>query len=351
MITHIFENNCEEFSEPFIDFVNSNFNIGSHEFIVMGEDIRKKPRTHVNLLFVKSVFDRQFIKILNKSDKIILHSMFNPRLLLLLFLKPRILKKIYWVIWGGDLYFHYVYKENIKYRLYEFLRRSTFKRFYAICSLVENDYYIARDIYNISDKRYKAIYINKNLNEWVGSLKGTSDQHDGINILLGNSATESNRHLEAIEWLSVFKNEDIKIYCPLSYGDSEYAQNVISFSKQKFGNKFIPMLEKLEHSEYTRFLNTIDIGVFNNDRQQGLGNIYTLLELGKKVYVRDDTTTWAELAGKFNITLFATNKLQSLSFDEFKFYDESHRQENMSIMEEYNSEEYAIKLWSEIFHS
>ena len=47
------------------------------------------------------------------------------------------------------------------------------------------------------------------------------DEKQIINILIGNSATETNNHIEVLDLLSKFKNEDIKIYVPLSYGDME----------------------------------------------------------------------------------------------------------------------------------
>ena len=36
----------------------------------------------------------------------------------------------------------------------------------------------------------------------------------------------------------------------------------------------------------------IDIAIFAHKRQQAMGNIITLLGLGKKVYIRREITTW-----------------------------------------------------------
>ena len=41
----------------------------------------------------------------------------------------------------------------------------------------------------------------------------------------------------------------------------------------------------MPYSSYISFLGSIDIGIFNNNRQQGMGNITNLLYLGKKVYL------------------------------------------------------------------
>ena len=79
---------------------------------------------------------------------------------------------------------------------------------------------------------------------------------------------------------------------PLSYGNKNYAKLVISKGKNIFGDKFIPIIKFQENSEYLNFLTKIDIAIFAHERQQAMGNILTLIELGKKVYLKDSTTSW-----------------------------------------------------------
>jgi hypothetical protein len=55
------------------------------------------------------------------------------------------------------------------------------------------------------------------------------------------------------------------------------------------------MTEFLTADRYLEFLGRIDIAIFNHRRQQGMGNIITLLGLGKKVYLRKDTTSGSAL--------------------------------------------------------
>jgi hypothetical protein len=115
---------------------------------------------------------------------------------------------------------------------------------------------------------------------------------DTINIQVGNSADPTNNHMQVFDFLRKFKNDNIKIHTPLSYGNKNYAKLVISKGKNIFGDKFIPMVEFKENPEYLNFLAEIDIAIFAHQRQQGMGNILTLLELGKKVYLKKDTTSW-----------------------------------------------------------
>jgi hypothetical protein len=112
-------------------------------------------------------------------------------------------------------------------------------------------------------------------------------QHTGINILVGNSADPSNNHLDVLDKLEAHKNENIKIYVPLSYGNQ-----VIAEEKKRFGDKFIPRTEMMPFQNYLEFMGLIDIAIFNHKRQQAIGNTITLLGLRKKVFIRSDVVQW-----------------------------------------------------------
>ena len=45
-------------------------------------------------------------------------------------------------------------------------------------------------------------------------------------------------------------------------------------------------LWSLPLSDYLKILGKIDIAIFNHERQQAVGNITSLLGLGKKVYIK-----------------------------------------------------------------
>ena len=46
-------------------------------------------------------------------------------------------------------------------------------------------------------------------------------------IWLGNSSTITNNHLEAIEFLRQYRDRNIEIYCPLSYGEKAYGDSIV----------------------------------------------------------------------------------------------------------------------------
>lgn len=105
---------------------------------------------------------------------------------------------------------------------------------------------------------------------------------------MGNSATKTNCHIEIFNKLSKYDwIHELEIICPLSYGnEEEYRDYVIKVGYEKIGNKFKPITEYISLTKYIELLNSCDVGVFNNNRQQGGSTILYLTRLGKKcIYV------------------------------------------------------------------
>jgi hypothetical protein len=106
--------------------------------------------------------------------------------------------------------------------------------------------------------------------------------------------------------LKQYKDENIKIFVPLSYGNQQYAEEVIAKGQEIFGNKFIPFIDFMPFEAYLEFLSDIDIAVFAHKRQQAMGNTITLLGLGKKVYL-DSKTVQFDFFKKHDVEIFDVN--------------------------------------------
>lgn len=354
LILHIFNNTAEVFTEPYMEFVNKYFDINNHTYIVVGDDLRKIKKQRQNLNFVNKFCDGYLLKKMYSADKIIIHSITNPKYILPLFVQPWLNKKCYWVIWGSDLYFHLNRKNNIKFRIYDFIKTETVKKMKGVCTLVNNDYELAKKWYRVKGIHYQAVYMNEKQHEYIKNIKYENQnsetlQNKTLTILLGNSATKTNNHVEALELLGKFKELDIKIICPLSYGDNKYAEDVCITGKRIFSEKFVALKDHMPQTEYMELLNNIDIAIFNNDRQQALGNIYVLLELGKKVYMRNNTTMWSRISDEMQLNVFNINEIINNSFEEFIYIEKEVKEVNMKKMEWYSGMEYAIGVWREIF--
>ncbi|SDX79067.1 TDP-N-acetylfucosamine:lipid II N-acetylfucosaminyltransferase [Salimicrobium album] len=333
-ILHI--ENTDKFVEPFNAFINNNFNKNDHEFALnISKDEDKFKLLMNNMTYIKGY--KGLIKINNKmylSKKIILHSLPKPKILLLLALQPWLLKKCYWVIWGSDLYNYRKPKKKIKDKILESVKKYIVKRFKGIVSLVPGDYELARRWYGVQGKYYHGIYVNPINIKFLNILKkDDSKRKDTINIQIGNSAAPTNNHIEVLEQLYKFKNQNIKIFAPLSYGNKSHASKVSEYGKTLFGDKFIPLTNFLSPPRYAEYLSNIDIGIFNNNRQQGIFNINSFLYLNKTVMLRTDTTMW-DFYKQFKVQLHSINEL-------------NHTQEITSIVNKSTNNKNIKKLFDE----
>ena len=288
----------------FVNFLNENFEPQKHTFLLSPSPNHTLPNAS-NTYSLKTGWRRIFNAIsitsrLQRSEKVILHGLFNPRLVLLLALQPWVLKKCYWVIWGADLYTYQLGKRDWKWYIKELFRRPIIKRMGNLITYIEGDVDLARDWYGATGQYHECIMYPSNLYKEI-QIKPKKDST--IHFLVGNSADPSNNHMEALGKLLPFKDLDIRIHIPLSYGNKEYAATVCRQASLWFGEKAKPITELMPFDKYMEFLSSIDIAIFNHRRQQAMGNTITLLGLGKKVYIRNDTTQWQFFKEK-NITVF-----------------------------------------------
>ncbi|WP_201526074.1 TDP-N-acetylfucosamine:lipid II N-acetylfucosaminyltransferase [Psychrobacter frigidicola] len=334
----------EKFIPPFINFVKENFNFDEHEFSLtrgMAQDnlIHGK---NIKLLSEKtsSAKLKHYIQVLvrmHQADKIILHSLADHTIIKILFFTPWLLKKCYWAIWGGDLYVYRFGKRNHKWRVREFFRRSVIKKMGHLVTYIKGDIDLAREWYGAQGEYYECIMYLSNIYKELDISKNDSST---INIQLGNSANSTNNHVEILEKLLPFKNKNIRIYAPLSYSDQSHAKKVIKIGKELFGDKFVPLTEFMPFEDYLKFLEKIDIAIFNNSRQQALGNIITLLGLGKTVYIRSDTTQWP---------LFKAKEIEIYDVKDFNSLVNHHHPDNIDKIKKYFSKETLLNQLSELF--
>ncbi len=303
-ILHVFM--AEKFIESFIDFVEDNFsNFDRHLFFCLGNEVSHPLRSGSYILF-KSDYRlaiRAYAELVHqmyRADRIILHGLWNQWVIRLLSIQPWLLKKCYWVIWGADLYTRKFSRQDLMWHIKEVSRRIVIKRFGHLVTYIEGDVDLARQWYGAQGTYQECLLYPSNLYKDydVPQKIGLT-----INIQIGNSADPENEHFEMLEILEPYKNEDIMIYAPLSYGHQQHALEVIEQGKRIFGGKFTAITDFMPIREYNKILGKIDVAILNHNRQQGMGNIITLLGFGKKVYMRSDVTSWSTLR-KFGVHVF-----------------------------------------------
>jgi hypothetical protein len=243
-----------------------------------------------------------------------------------------------WIVWGSEFYFNpYIYKRG----KYEFLGPLTSQ---LELKLSKTSYVkkVASDIktkvIQILNKTYSPlsynIYSQMKRMDAVGALfleecdlvsrklgsnfkfvnytyypielmvNDSSKTVSGPNILVGNSSSSTNNHLEVFDFLKKQELNEKKIIVPLSYGDEHYRDHILNVGQDYFGDSFDPMLQFLPVNEYFNVLSSCSIVFMNHYRQQSVGNIMTMLYLGAKVYLSNKTTVFRYL-NRIGIKVFS----------------------------------------------
>lgn len=330
----------DKFIPPFIKFVEKNFAFERHVFVLIG-DINKYPvQIRSNIIHITS--RAQYYLLLAQmhlANKIILHSIFDKNIVKLLSKAPWLLKRCYWVIWGGDLYLYQYRVRNGSEDAYEEIRARVIRKMGHFVTYVKGDFELAQKWYGVQGEYHECLLYPSNLyKEYVLPPKNGTI----INILVGNSATATNNQIEIFEKLVEYKDENMMIYCPLSYGDMEYAKQVAQRGKDMFGDRFVALMEFMPFEKYLVLLAQIDIAVFAHKRQQAMGNTICLLGLGKKVYMRKDVTPWV-MFDELGVKVFDVSKLDLLPLNV------DVRKNNQDCIKHYFSEGNLVKQWQNIF--
>lgn len=347
MILHVA--NLDKFIPPFVKLVKEEFRQEKHQFWFIGSVEKYQVELSDSIYVCGDGFwsmlkgYARLVKQLNTAHKVILHGLFNIKVMLIFALCPWVLPKCHWMIWGGDLYKYTKATRTWRSRINEALRRFVIRRIGHLVTYIEGDVELAREWYGAQGAYHECIMYLSNVVDPAITLEASANpDRNWLKILLGNSADPSNNHIEVLERLLPYKDQDIKIYVPLSYGDENHAKKVISQGQEWFGDKFVPMTDFIPFEQYLEFLKSLDIAIFNHQRQQAMGNTITLLGMGKTVFMRNEVSQWRflnDLGIKLNDV--ANLKLQSI--------DTKEAQENSRIVHSYFSRETLIKQLSGIF--
>ena len=352
MILHVCS--LDKFIPPFVKLINEEFGDKDHQFWVVGvQKLKQHPIEKADNVFFarQSVVSQIFAYVrlffmLHRAKKIIMHGLFNPRIIILLVLCPWLLGRCYWVIWGGDLYAYQNPRISLKGKIKERLRKFVIKRIGHLVTYIPGDVDLARKWYGARGEYHECLmYLSNVVNPQVfQSVDQTKNTQSRLTILVGNSADPSNNHIEALEKLLPYKGQDIKIYVPLSYGDQAHAKKVIDQGKDWFGEKFFPVTSFMPFDQYLDFLKSVDIAIFNHKRQQAMGNIITLLGMGKTVYMRRDVSHSDFLVRiDLNIKFISKFSLESLPATELL--------DNAEAIRSYFSRDRLVRQFSNIFRS
>jgi len=326
------------YTKTFIQNVNKCYGNNSNLFIIYGEQIKYANvdmYDNVEIIDLKdySNYSRLFTYIYG-CQKLFIHYLSDEICEILSRIEIlRLSCKIYWILWGADLY-NYIdfnmYDENTM----EFIKNKAYylnaKKYCINIKKLDVRKYIIKNIDyivtgNIADYKLvidnfeteaKRVNFSYNINIDYQTLDKIREENDlsyrskfkfKYLFLVGNSATWENNHLDVFYKLKNLEFKDFGIILPLSYGNMSYAKDIIDEGKKIFGDRIIVLDEFIEVKEYYSILNQVDAVIMNHIRQQGFGNILGALYLGKQVYMNKKSNLYK---------LFIEKKLEVYDFED-----------------------------------
>ncbi|SHM19219.1 TDP-N-acetylfucosamine:lipid II N-acetylfucosaminyltransferase [Flavobacterium chilense] len=290
MVLHIID--PDKFTKPLANFLIEDERFKNHFFLSPKDSgiVGSKQIIDLRSPLSKNLFYnfRTMFSQCCKARRIVLHGLV---LVHFFFFFPFFFHKISWVIYGYELE---VIKASTGW--YSRMLRFVLSRVNCHISHVHEDSEEANKLLKSKAKFiYSPMYLSNIVDITFFKAEDLSKK-DSINVLVGNSTDPTNEHISIFDMLEGEIEFINKIFCPLSYGThDEYRDKIIIEGARRFGDKFVPLTELMTIEKYIDFLKTIDVAVFNHNRQQAMGNTLTLLGLGKIVYMRSGTNSFESL--------------------------------------------------------
>lgn len=322
----------------YFKFLEDHFDTGSHHYLSLGgEPLEATGISHSQPPGARWMLE--FFARSRKARKIIIHGLFKARMILALGMCPWLLERCYWVVWGGDLYPEQSGLDHS--RFIEAMRRRVIKGMGHLLTYIPGDFEHAQSRYQARGRLCDCIMYPSN----VFSRRDLPEKKETrLTVLLGNSATASNRHEEALALMKSRGLKMDKLICPLAYGDTDYADRIEATGREMYPDSFRAMRDFMPLDDYLSMLGDVDVAVFANDRQQAMGNIISLLGYGKKVYLRTTITPWG-LFQKLGVKVYPLDDM------DFSPVPEATAARNQAIIADSFSEARLREQWQQIFSS
>jgi dTDP-N-acetylfucosamine:lipid II N-acetylfucosaminyltransferase len=306
-----------KFSNTFFKNLQELGLLGKNKFVVQSN---QKSLSHItfDIPFAR-LYSKKFSQEIgdtNQYEKVFIHQ-FSP--LMYRWVATNKFRELNWMIWGGDLYnlpfvSHNFYEpktneyirrhksgNNFLYLLKVYLGNMPFRKIaYAkvkrILTWMHSEYeFASKNIPSLDGKHEFFFYENQSPYQDLDQYtKPNTVKKERFRIIVGNSGTPTNNHLDAIQRIAD-SGLPADLIIPVGYGESSYIDFLktnVSFYNQgsvEFVDRFI------EFAEYVDLLNSADALVMNHIRPQGYGNIFMMMYLGKPVFLNENNISLSDL--------------------------------------------------------
>lgn len=230
-------------------------------------------------------------------------------------------KKVIWWCWGADIYGHFrLLPPLINIQLYKPVTLKYFKKKHkSLYSFVKYPYWLLCYYYDKYHRRkvlervdyfspvlpieYHLMKKNEGFRANPFMLKRGPGIPEEIefnprtipqNILIGNSLTYTNNHLDIFKKIRSYKLSQQKYVLPISYGadyDKLEFKKIAHLPEEStiWIDNFMPK------EQYKNLYSTISHAIFGHLRQQAMGNVFMCFSRGIKVFLYSDSIAYKSL--------------------------------------------------------
>jgi hypothetical protein len=305
--------------------------------------------------------DSQFIKHISRYNIIVFHSLTKFNQEISIHLKKYPIIKI-WIGMGYD-YYDLIYKDISKLHLpatlkifpqgktneditqsikqAEYLKKKAISTIDLFAPVLPNEYAMVCDVFpqKFRFPQYASWNYSKSSSIFNNDLQINKQSN---NTLLGNSATPTNNHLDAIISFSKHFSRGKKIVSPLSYGDYIYAKLFILHAKKILGNNFYALTKLLSYNQYADIISNCNTVIMNHIRQQASGTVFSAIHMGATIFLREENPLYKSCRDR-QLTVFSVQDLEKDNkLFEYKLTD-SEIKKNKHILHNLYSFEEAIR--------
>jgi dTDP-N-acetylfucosamine:lipid II N-acetylfucosaminyltransferase len=228
-------------------------------------------------------------------------------------------QEINWMVWGGDLYnlpfvkhdfyepatLEFIRKHpsgvNWLYLLKVYLtsmpfRKKAYSKIRSVYTWMSSEYaFASKHIPSLQAEHQFFFYENQSPYQKLdGLVKPRNTASKPYRVIVGNSGTPTNNHIDAIQKISD-SGIMADLIIPVGYGEAAY----IDFLKRNvafYKNGAVEFVDRfMDFDEYVALLVSADALVMNHIRPQGYGNIFMMMYLGKPVFLNERNISLPDL--------------------------------------------------------
>lgn len=262
---------------------------------------------------------------MDEADIVIWHGLlFGAKRTMIPLVYKKYMKKSIWIIRGIDMYNWRIQKGDLISRIINRINYSCRKNMPRIGYIAHPDESVYCSQFGEHAKRFYLPYaIPKDAFDTMEQYRNAIPRDNGkVYVQVAHNSYTFNNHEEILDDLSKFRNENIRVIVPLSYGndwynkEDNYAARISKKAEDIFGRKVACLKRLMPPHNYSELLCNIDISVYKSKRQNALGNILRSLYTGNKVFLPPDNPLYT-LYVQNGIEIGNADEIKNMTYEEF----------------------------------